>query len=377
VPIEAQLKTASALDFEMVRLDLVQRTMERESQTNVLFLDACRDNPLVRNLALAMGTRSGETSRGLAAMEAGVGTLISFSTQPGNTALDGQGRNSPYAGALAKHLLKKGEDLSSVLINVRNDVMKATASRQVPWEHTALRARLFLTEPISTEEAARRMVDAQFWAAVKDSSNWRSLQLYLDRFPNGQSSKTARLQIEKLKNAQASDQAAWSEAQKIGTVAAYQHYIGTHPSGQYATAAKQSIEDRLALTNANAVRDRFHRAVMDHAKRATFVLGDPSMRGTSIGDHYNASPSPKALATCLNWDSVTPFYYSGWITVSTLKIRSTTDQSQHVTGVVDNCNLTAKEQKRNCTCVLVDVAGQNALQVPDEWAKRFVYASSR
>ena len=58
VPIDAQLTTAAALDFEMVRLDLVHRTMERETKTNILFLDACRDNPLARNLARAMGTRS-------------------------------------------------------------------------------------------------------------------------------------------------------------------------------------------------------------------------------------------------------------------------------------------------------------------------------
>jgi uncharacterized caspase-like protein len=63
VPIDAQLKTPSALDFEMVRLDLVQRTMEREAPTNILFLDACRDNPLAPNLARAMGTRSGAASR--------------------------------------------------------------------------------------------------------------------------------------------------------------------------------------------------------------------------------------------------------------------------------------------------------------------------
>ena len=109
VPIDAQLRTASALDFEMVRLDLVQRTMEREAPTNILFLDACRDNPLAPNLARAMGTRSADIGRGLAPAESGVGTLISFSTQPGNVALDGTARNSPFAGALIKHLRSSKE----------------------------------------------------------------------------------------------------------------------------------------------------------------------------------------------------------------------------------------------------------------------------
>jgi len=143
VPVDAELSSVTALDFEMVRLDVIQRLMEREAKSNVVMLDACRDNPLSRNLARAMGMRSASIGRGLAAAESGVGTLISFSTQPGNVALDGAGRNSPYASALLKHISSKGEDLSSVLIKVRNDVMSATQDRQVPWEHTALRSKLF------------------------------------------------------------------------------------------------------------------------------------------------------------------------------------------------------------------------------------------
>jgi uncharacterized caspase-like protein len=103
----------------MVRLDLVHRTMERESNTNILIMDACRDNPLARNLARALGTRSTQIGRGLAAVESGEGTLISFSTQPGNVALDGTGRNSPYAAALLKHIAIPGDDLPTILINVR------------------------------------------------------------------------------------------------------------------------------------------------------------------------------------------------------------------------------------------------------------------
>src|SRR4029077_4618692 len=104
------------------RVDVVHRVMERQTSTNVLFLDACRDNPLARNLARAMGTRSAEVGRGLAEGKSGVGTLISFSTQPGNVALDGSGRNSPFAGALVKHIANSTDDLSAILIAVRNDV---------------------------------------------------------------------------------------------------------------------------------------------------------------------------------------------------------------------------------------------------------------
>ena len=122
----------------MVRVDVIHRLMENLANTNILFLDACRDNPLARNLARSMGTRSAEIGRGLAQVQSGVGTLISFSTQPGNVALDGSGRNSPFAGALVRQLSNANDDLSAILIAVRNDVMKETQCKQVPWEHSAL-----------------------------------------------------------------------------------------------------------------------------------------------------------------------------------------------------------------------------------------------
>jgi uncharacterized caspase-like protein len=152
VPIDAKIETASALEFESMRLESVQRIMENETETNVLFLDACRDNPLARNLARSMGTRSGAIGRGLAPLESGAGTLISFSTQPGNVALDGTGgRNSPYASALVKHIATPGEGLPATLVKVRNDVMQATNKRQVPWEHSALTGQVILT-PVAQDE---------------------------------------------------------------------------------------------------------------------------------------------------------------------------------------------------------------------------------
>jgi uncharacterized caspase-like protein len=128
VPTDARMRTVAALHFEVLKLEDVQTLMERLTKTNIIFLDARRNNPLTRNLAEAMGTRSGDIGRGLASLEAGHGTLVSFSTQPGNVALDGTERNSPFTGPLVKHLLSSKDDLSGLLIAVRNDVMKATAA---------------------------------------------------------------------------------------------------------------------------------------------------------------------------------------------------------------------------------------------------------
>ena len=212
VPVDAELKGASGLDFEMVRLDLIQRTMENEAKTNILFLDACRDNPLSRNLARAMGTRSAGIGRGLATVESGVGTLISFSTQPGNVALDGAGRNSPFAKALAENLVASDDDLSAILISVRNDVMKETQSKQIPWEHSALTGRFYFKAPTATAPAAPVATPvqpgmtpaplseaAEAWSAAKDTSSPAVLEAFISRYGQTFYADLARARLGELK----------------------------------------------------------------------------------------------------------------------------------------------------------------------------------
>ncbi len=214
IPIDAQLNSGAALDFETVRLDLVQRTMERESATNIVVVDACRDNPLARNLARALGTRSTSVGKGLAAMESGEGTLISFSTQPGNVALDGKGRNSPFAAALVKHLPTPGEDLPTILISVRNDVMAATERRQVPWEHSALTARVYFTPPKPAGPTIDQQIELSFWEAVKDAKVPSVLQTYIDRYPKGEFAAIARALIDHYDREAKAAEAAKAEAEK-------------------------------------------------------------------------------------------------------------------------------------------------------------------
>ena len=145
VPVDAGLASERDLDFEAVGLDFVLRQMEvgREGKTSIVFLDACRNNPLSRNLARSMGTRGAAVGQGLAEVQTGVGTFIAYSTQPGNVALDGAGRNSPFTEALAAHVTEAGKNLTSIMIEVRNDVLKTTDGRQVPWDHSALTSDFF------------------------------------------------------------------------------------------------------------------------------------------------------------------------------------------------------------------------------------------
>ncbi|MEZ5852387.1 MAG: caspase family protein [Hyphomicrobiaceae bacterium] len=156
VPTDAQLQRERDLEFEAVKLEQVQRQMEidREGKTSIVILDACRDNPLSRNLARSMGTRSTAIGRGLAAAATGLGTFIAYATQPGNVALDGVGkRNSPFTAALLKQMRTAGRNLPATMIEVRKEVVARTSGRQVPWDHSALTGDFYFVPSTSAPAA--------------------------------------------------------------------------------------------------------------------------------------------------------------------------------------------------------------------------------
>jgi tetratricopeptide (TPR) repeat protein len=141
MPVDAKLADESDVFAETIELNDVLKHMERQAKTNIVILDACRNNPLARNLARSMGTRSagGNVSQGLAEVRSGVGTLIVFATQPGNVALDGDTRHSPFTAALLRHIESPNIDIAIMLRRVRDDVIDSTRGQQVPWEHSSLR----------------------------------------------------------------------------------------------------------------------------------------------------------------------------------------------------------------------------------------------
>jgi tetratricopeptide (TPR) repeat protein len=139
VPVDAKLERPSALGVEAIELDNILADMETEKRTNLVFLDACRDNPLSRSLSRSFGgTRSATVGQGLAQLNAGIGSLITFSTSPNTVALDGSGRNSPFTAALLKHIRTPDIEVRTMLTRVRADVVKATNERQLPWDHSSL-----------------------------------------------------------------------------------------------------------------------------------------------------------------------------------------------------------------------------------------------
>ena len=125
VPVDAQLNDEADLR-RMVRVDDVIADMQPAKNLRILVLDACRDNPLAEQLKRSIGTaRSASIGRGLAKIDGPEGMIIAYATQPGRTADDGDGRNSPYTTAFLKNV-ETTEEIGTIFRRISADVYETT-----------------------------------------------------------------------------------------------------------------------------------------------------------------------------------------------------------------------------------------------------------
>src|SRR5471032_2154500 len=146
LPVDADIK--SEMDVKLgnaINIDVTLDQTMNAAKVKLVFLDACRDNPLAAKIKAGASTRSVSVQTGLAEMKSGEGTLIAFATGPGQTALDGQeGTNSPFTRALMANLTKPGIEIQQAMTEVRAQVNEETNKGQLPWGHTNLIGAVFL-----------------------------------------------------------------------------------------------------------------------------------------------------------------------------------------------------------------------------------------
>ena len=148
VPVDAKLSSAYDLEQETFKLNNLLKYMESMSSAQLIFLDACRNNPFEgRNFITGALTRGAGSASGLASMKAGLGTLISYSTAPGEVAFDGTSKLSPFSGAFVKNMLKPATEIRQLLSLVRREVISSTKGLQVPWENSSLLDNFFFVPP--------------------------------------------------------------------------------------------------------------------------------------------------------------------------------------------------------------------------------------
>ncbi|MBL8518536.1 MAG: caspase family protein [Betaproteobacteria bacterium] len=137
IPVDADIAREDEVAFSAMDIQAVLEKMDSaRNHTNLVMLDACRNNPFASRFRLA--------NAGLAQIDAPPGSVIAFATAPGSVAEDGDGRNGLYTKHLLTHLGKEGERIEDAFKQVRAAVRKDTAGRQVPWESTSLEGDVIL-----------------------------------------------------------------------------------------------------------------------------------------------------------------------------------------------------------------------------------------
>jgi tetratricopeptide (TPR) repeat protein len=141
IPTDAKIAADRDIGFEAVALEQVLNAAERAKRLRLVVLDACRDNPFASQMKRTLGAASRSVSRGLASVEPEAGTLVVYAAKDGETALDGEGADSPFALAFVKNLQTPGVEVRRMFDFVRDDVMDATQRRQKPFSYGSISGR--------------------------------------------------------------------------------------------------------------------------------------------------------------------------------------------------------------------------------------------
>ena len=121
VDIDMRAKKENAM-FKSIELNKILR-QNIPGNTRLIFLDACRNNPF--------------NTKGLAPINVGLNTLVSYAAGAGSYALDGNQNLSPYTEALTNNLLKN-KDIQVILRLVRKEVLEKTYNKQITEEYSNL-----------------------------------------------------------------------------------------------------------------------------------------------------------------------------------------------------------------------------------------------
>jgi uncharacterized caspase-like protein len=208
VPVDAVLRDEVDLR-RMLRADEILADLQQAKNLRILVLDACRDNPFAEQLKRSVGRDRGiNLGRGLAKMESPEGTIISYATQAGRTADDGDGRNSPYTAAFLKHVQDK-DNIATVFQAIGASVYGETKGAQVPELSLSFFGEFYLNgkpdKPASSDAAAPAADPcaeaAEHWRSAEAAGTIDAFKDHLLRFPTCAFASLANAKIEELSKA--------------------------------------------------------------------------------------------------------------------------------------------------------------------------------
>jgi uncharacterized caspase-like protein len=170
IPIDAELKKDIDTANEAVSLRSAMLQVSSTTSLGLVILDACRNNPFAAKMQRSLALRAA-ISGGLGRIEPAGNVLVAYAARDGTTALDGDGRNSPFTAALLHNIETPGVEVTFMFRNVRDDVMEATANEQQPFVYGSLsRKAIYLAgQPSSADQTGTKQANAAPAAAGASS----------------------------------------------------------------------------------------------------------------------------------------------------------------------------------------------------------------
>ncbi|MDW3203898.1 MAG: caspase family protein [Alphaproteobacteria bacterium] len=301
IPIDADIQDSLDLEIQSLRLSTVMQSLESAgNRLNMVVLDACRDNPFPSL------SRSG--SRGLAKVDAPYGTLLAYSTAPGDVAADGAGRNSPYTAALIKALMIPGLPVEQVFKRVRVEVMERTGKQQVPWESSSLTGDFFFTpeRPAVTEAAPAAPVSAEdsnadaeieFWRSIATSNDLALFETYLAQYPDGLFAGIARQRIDSLTAARETLEAQQARALRLDEAKAFWESVKDSKDPSLLTPLIENYGDtfyaQLAQVRQQALIDQ---AQISQPQSSQQETSSSTQQVAALPDQGTPAASPEPVA---------------------------------------------------------------------------------
>jgi tetratricopeptide (TPR) repeat protein len=133
IPTDARLAVDHDAETQAVALEQVIAAVSGARKLRLVMLDACRDNPFEKTMQHSIALKL--VGKGLSNIEPEAGFMVVYAAKHGETALDGDTANSPFATALARDIKEPKIEVRKLFDIVRDDVWAATSHGQQPFTY--------------------------------------------------------------------------------------------------------------------------------------------------------------------------------------------------------------------------------------------------
>lgn len=231
VPVDAALRGEGDERYQTTPLRLVTEAVASAEELGIVVLDACRDYPFPR------ATRGfGGGAAGLRPFEPADGVLVAYAAKGGTAALDGSGRNSPYAAAFLEALGREGLDVGKLFRRVRDTVRAGTGGVQEPYLYGSLPERdIYLNRPQTSrpntnifalnEPRPSPVPAVPAWSAIRSAS------------------RPAQAVVEEKDEVDVTEVVYWDSIRLSEDPQAFRDFLGRFPDGVFYDLATQRLMD--------------------------------------------------------------------------------------------------------------------------------------